>query len=337
MLHFHQTETTFAVEETLLYPPEGNGEFVFVYIRKKGLSTQRLKQKVSEMTGVPLAQIGHAGLKDHLSTSSQWLSWPAARQKQAPAFRGEHYQIEQITRGNQSLKPGLVAANHFQLTLFSDRPDQDRALLLQSRRFPNFFGPQRFGSAIHKGDLASLWPRRARGKGKRAMAVSVVQAFLFNRFLQQRLVDFQLDETELWQKRGAKRHFQVSLEEARPRFEQGEISPSGPMFGYKVALTDKEQAFLEQQGKTSEDFRDFGKVALGTRRPLFVTAETCSVTQIDDHRLQWRFSLPSGAYATVYLAWLLQQQRLMGPMTRWPNFTQPVYFSEEPSWTVPQP
>ncbi|CAM2007033.1 tRNA pseudouridine(13) synthase TruD [Acanthopleuribacter pedis] len=332
MLHFHQTESTFFVDETLLHPPEGSGPFVFAYFRKRGLSTQRLKQKLSEMTGVPLAHIGHAGLKDHLSTSGQWLSWPAEKQRNAPAQRGENYEILRISRGAQSLKPGLVAANHFQLTLISDQPQQDRARLLHTRRFPNFFGPQRFGSAVYQDHLDAFWPRRARSKGKRAMAVSVLQAFLFNRFLQKRLTDFRLDEHELWQKQGAKRHFQATLEEAEPRFEAGEISPSGPMFGYKTTLTAEETAFLEQQGKSSEDFREFGKVALGTRRPLFVTAEDCRVTQSDDHQLQWHFVLPSGAYATVYLAWLLQQARMMLPMRHWPNYSRPVYFSEDPAW-----
>lgn len=330
MLHFHQTEATFFVTEELLYPPEGHGPFVFACFRKRAVSTQRLKQKLSEITGVPLAHIGHAGLKDHLSTSEQWLSWPADRQRQAPPQRGEGFEIIRISRGEQSLKPGLVATNHFRLTLMSSDPQGDAARLSAVTRFPNFFGPQRFGSAARRLDHQHFWPQSSRkqSKGKRAMAVSVAQAYLFNQYLQRRLDDFHLGEDELWQKRGAKRFFQAPLDaEMQTRYETGEVSPSGPVYGYKVQLTAAEIAFLAEFGKTSEDFRTFGKIALGTRRALFVNAENAAVTT-DGAHLEWQFSLPSGAYATVYLAWLLQRARLAAPIHQWPNYSQPVYFSE---------
>ncbi len=330
MLHFHQTEATFFVTEELLYPPEGQGPFVFACFRKRALSTQRLKQKLSEITGVPLAHIGHAGLKDHLSTSEQWLSWPADRQRQAPPQRGEGFEIIRITRGAQSLKPGLVAANHFRLSFISSDPQADAARLTATTRFPNFFGPQRFGSAARRLNRDHFWPQsnRKQSKGKRAMAVSVAQAYLFNQYLQRRLDHFHLGQDELWQKRGAKRFFQAPLDETmQQRFEIGDVSPSGPMYGYKVQLTDAETAFLAEFGKTSEDFRTFGKIALGTRRALFVNAENVTITS-NGSRLDWHFSLPSGAYATVYLAWLLQKTRLKAPIQQWPNYSQPVYFSE---------
>lgn len=330
MLHFHQTETTFFVKEELLYPPEGHGPFVFACFRKRAQSTQRLKQKLSEITGVPLAHIGHAGLKDHLSTSEQWLSWPADRQRQAPPQRGEGFEIIRISRGTQSLKPGLVAANHFRLILKSGDPQADAGRLTATTRFPNFFGPQRFGSAARRLDRNHFWPQsnRKQSKGKRAMAVSVAQAYLFNQYLQRRLDHFQLGQDELWQKRGAKRFFQEPLDAVmRQRFETGDVSPSGPMYGYKVQLTQAEIDFLAEFGKTSEDFRTFGKIALGTRRALFVEAENVAVT-CDGPHLAWQFSLPSGAYATVYLACLLQKTRLTAPIDQWPNYNQPVYFSE---------
>ena len=77
------------------------------------------------------------------------------------------------------------------------------------------------------------------------------------------------------------------------------------MFGPKMKPTLHEPAIREQRVLdaariTMDAFRRFGDLTSGTRRPLLIWLKDLQVTSSTDG-LQFEFSLPSGAYATVVL------------------------------------
>ncbi|MEJ2698125.1 MAG: tRNA pseudouridine(13) synthase TruD [Desulfuromonadales bacterium] len=144
--------------------------------------------------------------------------------------------------------------------------------------------------------------------------LSAFQSSLFDR-----LVDMRLDSLEiLWEGDLAWKHdngacFVVEdLAAEQPRADRLEISPSGPLFGYKSTLASgaagiMEQALLEKEGLRLEDFRlGEGLGMEGERRPLRVPLGEAEALQ-EGGDLVLSFSLPRGSYATAVLREVMKE------------------------------
>jgi len=293
---------------------------MLVKIRKRGVPTFWVKRRLSEALGIPLKAIRHAGKKDAAATATQWLSWPIDVQKNmAWPMASEAFEVLEKMPHDNGLGLGHVNANAFELRLkVKGCPDLE---FDGSHPFPNFFGTQRFGNGPRKW---CEWMSPKAGKKLGKDQVSVVQALLFNDFLEDRYQASGRNffDDDFWMHLSGKRFFQVTDDsEVRARFESGEISPSGPLFGYKTPLRNDEIAFLERYHLEAENFRSWGKVAKGSRRPLWMRPGSFS-SELQDDEWVLNFELPSGVYATVFLLHLLSPQVLWRPMEEWPNFTE---------------
>ncbi|MCX5673514.1 MAG: tRNA pseudouridine(13) synthase TruD [Planctomycetota bacterium] len=95
-------------------------------------------------------------------------------------------------------------------------------------------------------------------------------------------------------------------EDEQPRAARFEISPSGPIVAHKVTLAtgrpgEIERAVMAEKGIAPEDFQRVKALRLrGDRRPLRIPLADVAVEPAGDDILV-RFTLPSGAYATVVL------------------------------------
>ena len=139
--------------------------------------------------------------------------------------------------------------------------------------------------------------------------LSAYQAHLFDR-----LVTMRLDSLgTLWPGDLACKHangacFEVIDPAAeQPRADAFEISPSAPLFGFKVPLAGGqagllEHALLDKERIALKDFRLGEGLAMeGERRPLRVPLADFSARQEGDSLLV-QFALPRGSYATSVLA-----------------------------------
>jgi tRNA pseudouridine13 synthase len=138
--------------------------------------------------------------------------------------------------------------------------------------------------------------------------LSAYQSALFNRVLDVRLQTLdKVHPGDLAMKHPGRSVFRVEDQAVeQPRVESFEISPTGPIFGYKMMQAtgrqgELEQEVLEAEGLVLEDFRVGGGIrAKGTRRALRF--------QIGDPQLRYdegvllEFWLPKGCYATAVLA-----------------------------------
>ena len=97
----------------------------------------------------------------------------------------------------------------------------------------------------------------------------------------------------------------------QPRADRFEISPSGPIFGYRSTFAEGEpgqieRAVLVEHNMQLEDFRRAGQLkAKGTRRALrWQIREAALTAGTDDHGpyIEFCFLAPAGAYATVAVA-----------------------------------
>jgi len=149
--------------------------------------------------------------------------------------------------------------------------------------------------------------------------LSAYQSSLFDRLLEMRLDSLH----RLWHGDLACKHvngacFSVTDAEAeQPRADAFEISPTAPLFGYKVTLATGaagllETALLEKEEITLGAFRLGPHLDMaGERRPLRVPLGSPDATQEGDS-LRVTFDLPRGSYATTVLAEVMKSE--CGPL-----------------------
>ena len=190
-------------------------------------------------------------------------------------------------------------------------------------------GAERFAGGDLEGALAAL-PARYRderrmiqalieGRSARAavlgmprkllrLYLSAYQSQLFDRMVTMRLATLDI----LWAGDMAWKHdngacfFVEDPASEQPRADRFEISPSGPLFGYKTTLARgqaglMEESLLDKEKLRLKDFRLEGGLGMeGERRPLRVPLNGVDVTA-DGADLVLAFSLPKGSYATSVL------------------------------------
>jgi len=142
--------------------------------------------------------------------------------------------------------------------------------------------------------------------------VSAYQSQLFNQVVAQRLESID----RLWPGDLAWRHPQGAvfavedLEREQPRCDAFEISPTGPLFGYRMTeprgkAGEMEAAILAAERMTPEDWRQGTQFKVkGARRPLRFQPHDVSVEAGRDASgdyIELRFRLESGCYATTVL------------------------------------
>ena len=143
--------------------------------------------------------------------------------------------------------------------------------------------------------------------------ISAFQAELFDRIVKSRLRELgTLREGDLAIKHSNGAFFLVSdPEREQPRADTLEISPSGPLFGYKSNLAqgpagEMEKSLLLEENLTLEDFRLGGGLKMeGSRRPLRVPLTERQLEK-NGGDLIVSFALPSGSYATNVTAEIMK-------------------------------
>ena len=148
----------------------------------------------------------------------------------------------------------------------------------------------------------------------RKLYLSAYQAHLFNRILEKRMPHLsKLLEGDIAVKHSNGAPFLVvDPKVEQPRADAFEISPSGPIFGYKMRMPTGDALVLEtsilaDEGVRLEKFRKVTGIRLpGTRRPLRMVIQSHEVSVVDDNLgIRLGFTLPAGGYATVVVEELL--------------------------------
>ena len=306
----------FEVEELPSYEPCGTGEFLYLWIEKRGVAPEFFARGIAQRLGVSASVIGTAGLKDRHAVTRQWVSVPKECESRIGNIDGEGVRVLKSGLHTNKLKPGHLRGNHFRILIRDAvRAVNVDAILerLRTLGMPNYYGPQRFGRDGGTVDLglqclAGKAPRRIRPFLFR-FALSAVQSLLFNDYLTRRMNDglFRTvilgDALAKWPAGGMFVTTDVAADQ--PRFDAREVVTAGPMFGkktYPVAglAAEREAAVLSDNRLSPASFGGFGKLVLGTRRHnLIYLDDLTSAWGADGLRLS--FTLPAGSYATVLL------------------------------------
>lgn len=315
--HIKTQPEDFEVEEVPAYQPCGQGEFLYLWVEKRGLGAEYFLRTVARRLEIPADQVGAAGLKDRHAVTRQWLSVPASVEPSLSRLDGDGIRLLDVGRHGNKLKPGHLRGNHFRILVRQPVADAtDRLVLLVERirtlGLPNFYGSQRFG---RDGETLRLGLDLLAGRDRklsaflRRLALSAAQSALFNHHVAARMADGVLrqvlegDVMMKWPYGGM--FVATDLETEQSRLQAREIIPGGPMFGKKMfpaagEAARREQRTLEEAGLDLAAFRGFGKLLSGTRRYVFVYVDDLQAEGTEEG-VRLSFTLPAGSYATVLL------------------------------------
>ena len=308
----------FVVEEIPLYHPEGTGEHIYIRLKRTGWNTRDIVLRLAETFQIREADIGTAGLKDKEAVTVQTFSLHLPRLDPDEAGRliaeaMPEVTIEWLSRHRNKLKTGHLLGNRFKVVLVGWEGDTARvdrlAALLRQRGLPNFYGPQRFGL---EGDNARrgrdiLLGRSREKKWLKKFLLSAYQSHLFNRYLTERIQRgwFQtILAGDVAKKSDSGGLFLVDEAEVdQARFDRGEITFTGPMYGRKMKSASGEPGMLEAAIFDAEelDRTALSKAGLdGSRRAGRIDPAHLTIEPHPDGLL-FDFALPKGSYATVVM------------------------------------
>ena len=273
----------FVVNERLEVDFTGEGEHLWLHIKKSGINTAYLAKLLSEWADIPLRDVGYSGLKDRLALTSQWFSLRLPKKQKpdsdfAPVDIKEHETVKIIAEHwhNKKLNRGTHNANQFVITLrdiefakdqtLGDKSSVEQHLQTISKTgVPNYFGPQRFGFGGNNiREALNLFARplkstsSAKKKNKRKSAVrehnsmelSAARSLIFNQILAARVQDGSWNtglNGEVFNLNGSGSIFASEHmdETLQARLASGDIHPTAVMWGARNNKVAGEAAELE--------------------------------------------------------------------------------------------
>jgi tRNA pseudouridine13 synthase len=235
----------FRVEEQLSFVPSGDGSHWLLQVEKRSANTRWVAAELARLAGIPVGDVGYAGLKDRHAVCLQWFSVPG-RSQPAEFWRGVHtneFKVVDAQANGRKLKRGALSGNRFRIRLRKaswSREQLDMKLTaLRAHGAPNYFGPQRFGRNGYNLDRVAHWVQsgeKPAGRTERSFALSAARSLIFNAVLARRVqaADWsRLEPGDLASLDGSGSHFRVTAvdDELHRRLSAFDIHPSGPLWG----------------------------------------------------------------------------------------------------------
>lgn len=307
----------FEVEEVLGFTPDGNGEHVFVYVEKRGLTTPDAQLELSRALRLHPRDIAYSGMKDKQALTRQWFSLHAPKgELPLEACNTDRLRILHASRNSRKLRRGSHIANRFRLKLHSCEGAHDwldqRLAQVALHGVPNYFGPQRFGNGCSSLLQAVDWLEGRTQERKRtrcSLLLSAARAFLFNQLLAERVRTGtwnQVLDGEVMALAGTGSVFPAAKAEAaelRRRLDEMDLHPSGPLWGRGALMSTGACAALEQQVVAAWPTVATGLETQGLqqeRRALRLQVQAL-LHAWEGSTLQLDFTLTKGSYATSVL------------------------------------
>lgn len=150
--HIKERAEDFLVDEQPMYQPSGEGEHVYLFVQKRGLSTLEMVDVIAGHFKVPRGSVGFAGMKDKKAITRQVVSVhvPGKKPESFPMLEHEKIEILWTDLHANKLRPGHLKGNRFSIRV---RGVEATAVLrakrvidaLETRGLANRYGEQRFG------------------------------------------------------------------------------------------------------------------------------------------------------------------------------------------------
>jgi len=307
----------FLVEEQMSYVLAGAGEHLWVKLRKRGFNTEQVAKQLARTAGITRREVGYAGMKDRHAVTVQWFSLHLAGRVD-PDWESlpDGMTVVESARHSRKLKTGALSGNRFIIVLRDCLGDRDAVLRrseeIHTHGLPNYFGEQRFGYgggnvAAARAMFAGSGNVRDRKQG--GIYLSAARSYLFNEVLAKRVLagtwDVAMDGDAMILN-GTRSFFvpEAIDDIIRRRLDEGDIHPSGPLWGQgelptRAATRALEQAVADEHPDLARGLEQAGLDQ--ERRALRVIPQELQAKWLDDTSLRLSFGLPAGTYATTLI------------------------------------
>lgn len=319
----------FKVFEQLPFEPCGEGEHLFIHIRKTGANTVFVARELAKYFSVKENLVSYAGLKDRFAFTEQWFGvhLPGKQTFDLTDLQIEGVEVLASKRHNKKLRIGALTGNLFELTLREVSAPQELARRWQAvceHGVPNYFGEQRFG--INGGNLeralALFGGQKVKDKKKRGMYLSAARSHIFNAVVSARIENDTFDKGvagDVMMLAGTQSIFLASEVDQTiiDRLHEKDIDITAPMWGAGELKTEGEARAIEQA--ICDQYPEFclGLPKFGLKQERRKARLQISSTKIEivDSTVTLQFSLTAGSYATTVLRELLSYQDLTQRVT----------------------
>lgn len=290
---FRAEPEDFQVYEHLGFEPCGEGEHVYLHVRKRGENTAWVAEKIAEIANVSVMDIGYCGRKDRHAVTTQWFSVYLPKVDVEPdwlALNSDSIQVLQVSRHQSKLRRGDHQSNEFVIRLRNtsvvDKLSFEQKIeKVFAQGVPNYFGEQRFGrnaNNLPEAHAILVEGRRMRDKQKRGLFLSAARSYLFNQVLAARVLAG---------------NWQILLPGEPEQF------PSAPLWGRGRSAASAEAAELEKSVMV-----DWAQWCDGLEHAGLQQERRASVLMPENSSWRWlendlelHFSLGSGEFATTIL------------------------------------
>jgi len=305
----------FKVFELLPFSPSGEGEHLFIHVRKTGANTVYVARQLAKYFGVKENLVGYAGLKDRAAVTEQWFGvhLPGNQTYDLADCVIEGVEILSYKRHNKKLKTGALLGNRFELILrnVSNKADVTKHWQqVVDSGVPNYFGEQRFGfngGNIEKA-LALFAGTKVKDKKKRGIYLSAARSLLFNEIVDGRVQSATFDKMhsgDVCMLAGSQSVFLVEQvdDTLNQRLISKDLDLTAPLWGAGELMTSgvigqNESSLKEKHPEICVGLAKFGLKQ--ERRRMRLNIEQASLTELEDG-MKFSFILPAGAYATTVL------------------------------------
>jgi len=336
---FKHAPEDFVVNEVLGFECSGEGEHLWLQIRKTGISTSDVARRLARATGLRAADISWSGLKDKQGVCTQWFSLHSPGKDVAGLAQlgCDALCIEQQLRNNRKLRRGSHRSNQFRIRLrdvaladgvsvdgvsgagmlSAEAPHSDawhdldrRMQAIVRSGVPNYFGEQRFGHAnLAHAEAWFTGKTRPRDRLERGMWLSAARSALFNAVLARRVERGNWNAVvpgDVMNLNGSASVFVASDEDntLSARLLDMDIHPTGPLWGQGALSSSAQTAVLEQA--VADEMAVFSAALpryglTQARRSLRLPVKALDYRRPDAGTLEIEFTLPTGTYATAVL------------------------------------
>ena len=312
----------FQVDEIMPFVPSGQGEHVWLHIRKTGENTDWLAAQLARIAAVPRKDVGYAGMKDRHAVTTQWFSVQMPG-REAPDWQQslpDSIQIIEEQRHDRKLKRGALQGNRFKLVIrdFIGSEDELSKVVTRIREkgIPNYYGEQRFGhdgANIRKAEQWFKGEFKVKGRTKRSIYLSAARSWIFNHILSERVQQGswnQAVEGDVFILNNSNSCFLEPVDnDIIQRINSKDLHPSGALWGRGRLASQAAVLTLEEQVASRFETLCDGLERNGLkqeRKALRLNVDdldyTHTVDEAESVRVSLAFTLPAGAFATAVLA-----------------------------------
>ena len=311
----------FRVEEVLGFEADGEGPHVMLTVEKREANTHWVAGELARHAGIPGREVGYAGLKDRHAVTVQHFTLNLDHKPEPDwaALAGAGIKVLTSARHRRKLKTGALEGNRFRLVL-RDLSGPVDALLprleaIRSEGVPNYFGVQRFGRGaanLEKAEAALSGRLRIHDRRLFSLLLSSARSLIFNDVLSERVTAGNWDKLlggDVLMLDGSHSVFKATEGDVElpRRLEQGDVHPTGPLWGRGEPLASGEVLALETRVAERHPALAKGLVKVGVemaRRSLRLAVKDFAWHDSPEG-LILEFFLPAGAYATTVLGELV--------------------------------